>query len=90
MNKWIAGGIAIVGPLAALMVWVGGIAGEAADTKRRLATVESRQEEDRKNVKESVQRIESRVEKVDENVQQILRKMDVIEDRRRADQGRGR
>lgn len=74
--------------IVALIIALGAFFADAADTKSRLKVIEKRQDEDRQNVKETVNRIEQRMEKVDQNVQQILRKMDVIEDRRSAEERR--
>jgi hypothetical protein len=81
----IAAGVAILMAGGALLVWVGSIAADAADTKSRLKVVEKRQEEDRTDMKEKVREIDVKVQRVDDNVQTILRKLDVMEDRRNAE-----
>jgi len=65
----------IGGPLA---VW-GESQLERGETKQRLSTIEKRQDEDRREIKERLQRIEDKSQRTDDNVQLILRKLDVMD-----------
>ena len=88
MNKWLGAGIAILGPLAAIMVWVGGIAGEAADTKRRLLTVEERVKEDRRDTRSAIGRVDAKVEQIDATVNKILSAVQAMEAVQKAEASR--
>ena len=69
---------------AGLLVWVGSIAGDNADTKRRLSVVEERQKEDRKDTKQAVKEIQQDVKETKENVNKILIKLEAQEQRETA------
>ena len=56
---------------ASLLVWVGTIAADNADTKRRVTQVEERQKEDRKEIKENVKETQADVKDVKKDVEQI-------------------
>lgn len=81
------GRVSIATVLAVVGIIVGPIAGwGAGEVKRgelveKVNNLEQRQTEDRREVKERLQRIEDKTQRTDENVQQILRKLDVIESR---------
>ena len=59
-------------------VWAGNAA-ENADTKRRLSVVESRQEETRREIKDTAHEIKQDVKDTKTDVQLILRKLDTME-----------
>lgn len=55
-----------------LLTWVGSIAADNADLKRRISTVEDRAKEDRKATRESIGEVKEHVKVIDQNVQIIL------------------
>ena len=67
-----------------------GNAAENADTKRRLTVVEARQEEARREIKETAHEIKLDVKDTKNDVQLILRKLDTMEalQRQRAERER--
>lgn len=92
MNKWVTTAIAAVASAGTLVAWVASVAGDAADTKRRVDTVEKRQIEDRqqqaeqrKEIREAVVENNAYVKTVDQNVQIILQKVSAIEAVQRAE-----
>lgn len=70
--------------------YVVAIAGDNADTKRRVDTVEKRQSEDREMIRRDQQEIKQDVKDTKQDVQTILRKLDAIEAEQRAAAKRGR
>lgn len=66
-----------------LLTWVGSLASDNADVKRRVQTIEERQKEDRRELKADQKEIKSDVRETKETVNKILIKLEAIEQRRR-------
>ena len=81
MRAWLGTVLAIVVAIGSVFTAWKDLAAENADTKRRLATVEHRQEEDRRIQREEQREIKSDVKDVKGSMELILRKLDRIEDR---------
>jgi hypothetical protein len=79
MNKWLGISLAVATASGSLLVWVMGISAEAADTKRRVDTVEKRQVEDRQVTRESLSEVKEHAKIIDSNVQIILQKVTAME-----------
>lgn len=71
-TKWLGLTLTALIGMGSLLVWVGSISADAADTKRRVTTVETRQSEDRADTKDAIKKFDAKVEKVDEKVDRIL------------------
>lgn len=65
----------IGGPLA---VW-GESQLERGSTKEKIATIEKRQEEDRRDGRQSINEVKEHVKQIDQNVQVILQKITAME-----------
>ena len=81
MRAWLGTVLAIVVALAGVSTAWTNLAADNADTKRRLSTVEQRQEEDRRTQREEQREIKADVREVKGNVELILRKLDRMESR---------
>mgnify|MGYP001615153334 CR=1 FL=1 len=82
--------LTILGMFGALAVSYATLSADTADTKRRITTLEQRNEETRKEIKEVAQEIKQDVKEVKGNVDAILRKLDSLEAVRQADRRRDR
>jgi hypothetical protein len=78
-TKWLGLTLAALVAMGSLMVWVGGISADAADTKRRVTNVEQRQGEDRDAYRINQTEIKQDVKEVKSDVQTILRKLEAME-----------
>ena len=72
--------IAMAGALVSTYV---SMAGDNADTKRRVTEIESGIKQDKMDAKEDRREIKNDIKETKETVQQILRKLDVMESRQR-------
>ena len=81
--KWLSILLASLIALGGLLVWVGSISADAADTKRRVTTVEKRQEEDRVEAKQDQKEIKQDLKETKETVNKILIKLESLDQRRR-------
>ena len=98
MNKWlITTGISAATVVGGLLVWVASIAGDSADVKSRLRTVEGRQVEDRDNVKEerketrqAINEVAQHVKQIDQATQVMSQKLTVLESLLRQERRRDR
>lgn len=95
MSKWVTTAIAAIAAAGTLVAWVASVAGDAADTKRRVDTVERRQIEDRqqqaeqrKELREGMVDTNAYVKAVDQNVQIILQKVTAMEAVQRSERRR--
>ena len=84
-----------VGNVLALLTMFGALAGsyatlyaDSADTKRRITTLEQRNEETRKEIKDVAHEIKEDVKEVKSDVQLILRKLDSMEAVQKAEKRR--
>ena len=75
-----------VGNILTILAMFGALAGsyatlyaDSADTKRRITTLEQRNEETRKEIKDVAHEIKEDVKEVKSDVQLILRKLDSME-----------
>ena len=81
MRGWIGTMLAVLIALAtAGGVWAE-LHAQNADTKRRVTTLEQRQEEDRRTLRSEQREIKSDVKEVKGSMELILRKLDRMEDR---------
>ena len=71
ITKWLGLTLTVLVAMGSLLVWVGGISADAADTKRRVDTVEKRQHEDRAELKQDQKEIKADVKETKEEVQRI-------------------
>jgi hypothetical protein len=83
--------LGLLATLASLVVavlaigsYVVAIAGDNADTKRRVTNIENRQAEDRAETKRDVREVKADVKQIGTDVQIILRKLDAMEAAQRA------
>jgi hypothetical protein len=74
--------LVILGMLAAIGASWATLSADNADTKRRVTTVEDRQKEDRRDIKQRLEQFDERSRRTDENVQKILGKIEAMEKRR--------
>jgi hypothetical protein len=74
--------VAVLGMLAGLGATWATLSADSADTKRRVTTVEDRQKEDRRDIKQRLEQFDERSRRTDENVQKILGKIEAMERRR--------
>ena len=79
LGQWIAIVLTAAGALASV-AWTYG------QNTQRITTIEKRQEEDRKETKESLRKVDEKVERIDGNVQKILQELRVMQDRARRGQ----
>jgi len=90
MQKYIGHALTLV----TVIIGLGGtwwtFAGEQADAKRRLLTLEERQKEDREERRRDVKEVKQDVKDVKIDVQTILRKLDTIEAGQKAAERRAR
>jgi hypothetical protein len=91
------GHLALIVTLVSLVVgvlvigsYVVAIAGDNADTKRRVTNIEQRVAEDRVEVKRDVREVKQDVKDVKNDMQTILRKLDQIEAGQKAAERRAR
>lgn len=70
-TKWLSLTLAALIAMGSLLVWVGNISADAADTKRRVDNVEKRQEEDRRVIREDQREIKQDIKETKEQLQQI-------------------
>jgi hypothetical protein len=83
--KWLSFGLAALVAVASLGgVW-GQMRGETARLEERLAGLEKRREEDRRELREAVAETSQHVKIVDQNVQVILQKITAMEAVQRAE-----
>ena len=71
--------LTILGMFGALAVSYATLSADSADTKRRITTLEQRNEETRKEIKDVAHEIKGDVKEVKGDVQLILRKLDSME-----------
>lgn len=81
MRAWLGTALAIVVALGGISAAWTNLAADNADTKRRVTTIEQRQEEDRRTLRDEQREIKDDVKDVKSNVDLILRKLDRMEDR---------
>ena len=81
----ITAAIASLASVVGLVAWVATVAGDQADTKRRVTTIESRQAEDRETIRRDQTEIKQDMKEVKADVQTILRKLVEMETIRRAE-----
>ena len=80
--------LTILAMFGALAVSYATLSADTADTKRRLSTLEQRNEETRKEIKEVAHEIKGDVKEVKGDVQLILRKLEGMEAVNRAERRR--
>jgi TolA-binding protein len=74
--------LTVLGMLVGLGATWATLSADNADTKRRVTTVEDRQKEDRRDIKQRLEQFDERSRRTDENVQKILGKIEAMERRR--------